>query len=157
MQPNFTGVWTLVHAKSDFGFLPPPRSRVDTIEHQGPQLRIRTNQTDSNGKLTVDRDLTIGAEPVAVLILNRTRWVRASWDGDALVVETTSEVSGAERSIEDRWTLDEAGSCSPSSACTSNPGEPSGNGSGCNGRSPSGSRIRNTGSAPGTPANGPDR
>ena len=43
------------------------------------------------------------------MILDRPRWIRAFWDEAALVVETKSQVSGATRKIEDRWTLDSDG------------------------------------------------
>ena len=56
--------------------------------------------------MTVDRNLTIGGEAVKVMILGRARWIRAYWDEDVLVVVTSSEVSGTNRTIEDRWTLD---------------------------------------------------
>lgn len=106
MRGNFTGVWKLIRGESDFGFLAPPRSRVDTIAHEEPELRIRTRQKDANGDLALDRDLTIGGPVVEVVIHGRARRVRAYWDEAALVVETVSEVSGSPRGIEDRWTLD---------------------------------------------------
>ncbi len=107
MQPNFTGVWKLIRGECDFGFLPPPRLRVDTIAHEDPRLRIRTRQKDANGDITVDRDLIVGGEAATVTIRGRTRLIRAYWNEDVLVVETSSEVSGKARHIEDRWTLDE--------------------------------------------------
>jgi len=106
VRPNFTGVWKLIRGESDFGFLPPPTLRLDTIAHGDPQLRIRTRQKDANGDITVDRDLTVGGEAVTIPIRGRTRLVRAFWDGLVLVVETNSELSGAPRRIEDRWALD---------------------------------------------------
>ena len=106
MRPNFTGNWKLIRGESDFGFLPPPRLRIDTIMHEDLLLRARTVQKDANGKVTVDRNLTIGGEALKVMILGRARWIRAYWDEDVLVVVTSSEVSGTNRTIEDRWTLD---------------------------------------------------
>jgi hypothetical protein len=105
MRPNFTGLWTLVPAESSFGFLPAPRLRVDTIVHQEPRLLIQTRQKDIHGDLTIIRDISIGAEVVLLMIRGRLRWVRAFWHDDALVVETTSEVSGNQRRIQDRWKL----------------------------------------------------
>lgn len=109
MTPDYTGVWELVRGKSDFGFLPPPRLRIDTILHDDSRLRIRTRQKDANGDLTVDRKLTIGADPVIIQLLGRARRVRAFWDALTLVMETSSDVSGNPRRIEDRWTLDPSG------------------------------------------------
>ncbi len=39
------------------------------------------------------------------MILNRPRMVSARWDGDELLLETRSLVSGNERLLEDRWTM----------------------------------------------------
>src|SRR5665213_32414 len=94
MHPNFTGIWELVHRESDFSFLPPPDSRVDTVVYNDPELNIRTHQIDANGELIVDRNLIVGGESKTIHILNRPRIIRAFWEEEALVIETTSQVSG---------------------------------------------------------------
>ncbi len=109
MKPDFTGAWKLIRGECDFAFLPPPKARVDTISHVNEVFQVRTRQKDANGDLTVDRDLTIGGEPVEVSIRGRSRSIRAFWDGDALVVEALSEVSGKTRRLVDRRTLDADG------------------------------------------------
>jgi len=103
---NFTGIWTLIPSESDFGFLPPPSLRVDTISHEEPQLQIRTLQKDANGDITLDRNVVIGGDPATVLIRGRARQIRVFWQESVLVVETKSEVGGNARCIEDRWTID---------------------------------------------------
>ncbi len=109
MHPNFTGVWKLIRSESDFGFLPPPHLRVDTISHEDPVLKMRTRQKDENGDVTLERDLTIGDEPVKIAVQGKTRRIRAFWEDSVLVVETKSETSGKQWRIEDRWKLDEDG------------------------------------------------
>lgn len=112
-HPDFTGAWKLIRGESEFGFLPPPRLRIDTIVHDAGTgaLQIRTRQKDASGDVTVDRDVVIDGDPVAVAIRGRSRTVRAYWGSPAaeLVIETASEVSGGTRRIEDRWTLDPDG------------------------------------------------
>jgi hypothetical protein len=97
----------MIRGECNFGFLPPPHLRVDTITHEEPKLAIRTRQKDDNGDVTVDRDLVIGEEPIKISIGGKPRRVRAFWDEATLVVETKSEVSGKERRLEDRWSMDE--------------------------------------------------
>lgn len=109
IRPDFTGIWKLLRGESEFGFLPPPLWRLDTIVHNDPHLRIRTRQKDTNGDITLDRDLTIGGPLVTITIRGRERHLRAFWDEAALVMETLSHVSGSQRRIEDRRTLDAAG------------------------------------------------
>ena len=106
VHPNFTGVWKLARGESNFGFLPPPDLRVDRIVHEDPQLHIQTRQKDANGDITIDRDLTIGEQGAEIMIRGRARRIRVFWDEAVLVLETSSEVSGKARRIEDRWTLD---------------------------------------------------
>ena len=108
MRPNFSGLWELIRANSDFGFLPPPQLRLDEIMQEDPQLHIRTRQRDAGGDVTINRDLIIGGEASKIMIRGRARRVSAYWDEAVLVVETSSEVSGKVRRIEDRWTLDAA-------------------------------------------------
>jgi len=106
---NFSGVWKLIRGESDFGFLPPPRLRIDTIVQHEQQLQISTRQKDANGSITVERNLEIGGGPTQILIHGRPRMIRAYLDGPQLVIETLSEVSGTSRRIEDRWSLDDMG------------------------------------------------
>ncbi len=110
MKPNFSGHWVLDREASDFGFLAPATRRVDEIMQEGDAIRIVTQQTDTNGKTQVERRFVIGGPEVEVIIRNRPRKLRGWWEGDVLVVETASEVSGNGRRIEDRWTLDEGSS-----------------------------------------------
>ena len=106
LHPIFTGIWKLIRGESDFGFLPPPELRIDTITHEEPYLSIETRQKDANGDITVVRDLRIAGEAVPIMIRGRSRLVRAFWDETVLVVETHSEVSGTPRHITDRRVLD---------------------------------------------------
>lgn len=106
MKPNFTGTWKLIRGESEFGYLPEPKFRQDLIEHTDPKFRVVTHQIDSNGDNTVERNLIIGAAGIEVAILGRPRLISASWDGEELVLETRSMVSGKERLLEDRWSVD---------------------------------------------------
>lgn len=110
MRADFSGTWKLIRGESDFGFLAPPQWRVDKISHEGCSVRIRTRQKDANGDITVDRDLTIGGDPITLSIRGRERKIIAFWEDTVLVVETRSEISGNPRRIEDRLSLDEGGS-----------------------------------------------
>ncbi|MEO5923594.1 MAG: hypothetical protein ABIR70_07185 [Bryobacteraceae bacterium] len=109
MPSDLSGTWKLIRGESDFGFLPPPRLRVDMITHREPYLHMRTRQKDANGDIVLDRNVTIGGAAEQIVIRGRARLLRAFWEEQTLVVETTSEVSGSARRIEDRWTVDADG------------------------------------------------
>ena len=103
IKSNFSGVWELIQGKSDFGYLPAPRLRIDTITHEASRFQVRTRQKDANGDLTIERDLVIGGPPAEITIKGRARQIHAAWRDGELVVVTSSEVSGSPRTIEDRW------------------------------------------------------
>src|SRR5260370_35570664 len=63
-KPNLTGTWKMNPAKSDLGSNA-IKSRVDTIQHPEPKLKITTTQDDGNGThnvvpdyVTDDREMT---------------------------------------------------------------------------------------------------
>ncbi len=82
-KPDLTGTWKLNPAKSDFGFGPQPRSRIDTIEHKEPHLRISTHLLDENGESTTIRDMTTDGKVVS----QAARHYKARWDDTMLVIE----------------------------------------------------------------------
>jgi hypothetical protein len=67
-KPNLTGTWKMSPAKSDLGSNA-IKSRVDTIEHKDPQLKITTTQDDENGTNTVVRDYVTDGREMAHTIL----------------------------------------------------------------------------------------
>ena len=101
-KPNLTGTWKLNPAKSDIGSNA-IKSRVDTIEHHDPQLKITTMQDDENGTNTVVRDYVTDGREMTHTILGGERKSSAHWDGNALVIET--KVTNGNYTIHDRWAL----------------------------------------------------
>ena len=57
-KPNFSGEWTLVRCKSDFGMMPPPSSGVQRITHNEPQLKVVSTQTNDQGTNTTESTYT---------------------------------------------------------------------------------------------------
>jgi hypothetical protein len=104
-RPDFSGTFTLNRELSDFAFLKPPRMRVDSIVHADAELAVTTLQIDTNGANTTVRRFNIGGEPVTIEVLGKARELRARWDENELVVETSWDHSGNVRVLTDRWTL----------------------------------------------------
>ena len=99
-KPNLTGTWKMNQARSDTGSTE-IKSRVDTIEHQEPQLKITTTQDDENGKNTVVREYVTDGRQMTHSILGGERKSSARWDGNVLVIET--KVTNGDYTIRDRW------------------------------------------------------
>ena len=103
-KPNLTGTWKMNPAKSDLGSNA-IKSRVDTIEHRDPQLKITTMQDDENGTNTIVRDYVTDGPEMTHTILGGDRKSSAHWDGNVLVIETN--VMNGNYTIHNRWALAE--------------------------------------------------
>jgi hypothetical protein len=71
-KPNLIGTWNMNPAKSDLGSNS-IKSRVDTIEHHEPQLKITTTQDDENGTNTVVREYVTDGREMTHTILGGER------------------------------------------------------------------------------------
>lgn len=109
-QPNFTGTWKVNVAKSDYGMLPPPESRMDVIEHTGDTVKNKVSAVNQQGKqdytLTFKTD---GSESVNK-IADREMKITAKWDGPALAVTMKLNLQGQDIDILSKWTLSGDGS-----------------------------------------------
>ncbi len=89
-KPDFTGKWVLNIAKSDFGPLPVPKSRTDEITQKGDHIKIvrtQTNSDDQTATLTLDCPIG-GADCNTSYSTNQvTVKAKATWSGEALVVD----------------------------------------------------------------------
>ncbi len=109
-KPNFSGTWTLVPAKSEFGMMPPPSSAVQTIAHNEPQLKVVTTQTGDQGTTTTESNYTTdGKECSNTGPMDSQIKSTLKWDGSALIVDSKLDFQGNAVTIANRWTLSEDG------------------------------------------------
>jgi hypothetical protein len=105
-KPNFSGEWTLVPGKSDFGMMPPPSSGVQKITHNEPQLKVVSTQTSDQGTNTTESTYTTdGKECVNKEFMDSEMKSTAKWDGDVLVIDSKMDMQGNAITITNRWTL----------------------------------------------------
>ena len=105
-KPNFSGEWTLVPGKSDFGMMPPPSSGVQKITHNEPQLKVASTQTSDQGTNTTESTYTTdGKECVNKGFMDSEMKSTAKWDGDVLVIDSKMDMQGNAITITNRWTL----------------------------------------------------
>lgn len=97
--PNFSGVWKLNTAKSDFGVMPGPDVRTDTIEHNEPTLKLSRKENGPDGPreyvLTMTSD---GKETINHMGPVEAR-VTAGWDGPGLIVNLKIKVQDQDIAI----------------------------------------------------------
>jgi hypothetical protein len=105
-KPNFSGEWTLVPAKSDFGMMPPPSSGVQKITHNEPQLKVVSTQTSDQGTNTTESTYTTdGKECVNKGFMDSEMKSTAKWDADVLVIDSKMDIQGNAITITNRWAL----------------------------------------------------
>ena len=64
-KPNYSGIWKLNLAKSDYGPVPAPESQVYTIEHKEPSIKIIVDQKGgARGDIKFTLDLTTDGKEV---------------------------------------------------------------------------------------------
>jgi hypothetical protein len=104
-KPNFSGTWKLNAAKSDFGAMPAPGERTDTIAHQDPDLKDSFTQRRPAGELAAEMKYsTDGKETTSSVGGIEIRTV-AKWDGDDLTIAGKTQFNGADVMLNDRWSL----------------------------------------------------
>jgi hypothetical protein len=100
---NFSGVWKLNLAKSDFGPAPQPEFMIRTIKHEDPALQISTHQKGARGEATSELKYTTDGKPAENTQPPSKGTVK--WDGDKLVVDSVRDFQGSELKSHDVWIL----------------------------------------------------
>lgn len=109
-KPNFSGEWTLVPAKSEFGMMPAPSSAVQTITHSEPQLKVVNTQTGAMGTTTTESNYTTdGKACVNKGPMDSQVTSTLKWEGDTLVIDSKLDFQGTAVTITSKWTLSEDG------------------------------------------------
>ena len=105
--PNLSGTWVLDAAKSDFGPVPPPDSRTDTIEDKEPSIKIAVNQTGGPmGSSSFTLDLVADGKNVTTsTVMGNEAKSTAHWDGNSLVVNTQVGAQGNTATLASTYTL----------------------------------------------------
>ncbi len=104
-HPNFSGTWKLDVAKSDFGPLPGPESRVDKIEQSDNLVKdtyqAKGQEGDMSGELSYTTD---GKESVNKFRGNEMKGT-AVWDNAELVVNNKLSMDGNDIEVRTKWDL----------------------------------------------------
>jgi len=98
-KPNFSGTWKLNAAKSDFGPMPPPDSRTDTIDHKDPQVKESVSMATGQGDMQWDIVYTTDGKDSKNTIMGSEMTSTAHWEGKTLVVDTKGSFGGSDMTI----------------------------------------------------------
>ena len=109
-KPNFSGEWTLVPDKSDFGPMPAPTTLTRTITHADPALKIVVVQGGAGvGDSTVTLNLSTDGKPHINDVTGNSMTTTGKWDGSAIVLTGELSMQGTNVHVEDRLELSDAG------------------------------------------------
>lgn len=105
-KPNFSGEWTMVPEKSDFGPLAKPTKMTRAITHADPALTIVTTQSGGAlGDTSVTTIFSTDGKPQKNTVSGNPMTTVGKWDGSAIVLNSTLP----EVTIEDRYSLSDEG------------------------------------------------
>lgn len=104
-KPNFSGTWKLNTAKSDFGAMPAPDSRTDTITHEDPDLKDTFTQAGQMGEVTAEMKYSTDGKETTNSVRGNEIKSTAKWEGDELAIAGKASLNGADVTLSDRWSL----------------------------------------------------
>jgi hypothetical protein len=109
-KPDFSGEWTMVPEKSDFGPLPAPSKQTRTITHKEPVLKIVIVQTaGTTGDTTIQTTFSTDGKPQHNTVNGSDMTTVGAWEGTTLVFKSALSMQGTDVAVEDRYALSDGG------------------------------------------------
>ena len=109
-KPNFSGEWSLDADKSNFGPMPPPATMTRKIQHHDPEMTMDQATTGGpQGDQSFQFKYSTDGKETNNEIMGTAAKTKASWDGNALVINMSVDAGGNEIKITDRVTLSDDG------------------------------------------------
>ncbi|HTP86464.1 MAG TPA: hypothetical protein VMJ34_05945 [Bryobacteraceae bacterium] len=109
VKPNFSGTWKLNAEKSDFGPMPGPDSRTDTIDHKEPVVKESVAMSSSQGDMNWDLTYTTDGKESKNTVMGSEMTSTAKWDGNTLVVDSKANFGGSDMTIHGTMVLSDDG------------------------------------------------
>lgn len=104
-KPNLSGTWKMDPAKSTFGGGPAPKSRLDRISHNEPNLKDTITQDLRGRESTYDMNYSTDGSETSNSVNGTAVKSAAKWEGDELVIDTKGSIMGRSLKFHDRWSL----------------------------------------------------
>ena len=108
-KPDYSGTWKLNVSKSDFGPLPAPDTRTDTIDHKDPALKATTSQDGAQGKQEYTLAITTDGKEATNNAGGTELKSTGSWEGNKLVINTKLKFQDNDVAIKSVWLLSDDG------------------------------------------------
>jgi hypothetical protein len=108
-KPNFSGTWKLNAAKSDFGPMPPPDSRTDTVDHKDPVIKESVAMSTGQGDMSWDLAYTTDGKESKGSIMGSDITTTAHWEGTTLIVDSKANFGGSDMTLHGTVVLSDDG------------------------------------------------
>jgi len=109
-KPNFSGDWKLNAAKSTLGAMPAPTSFTRKVTHAEPSITIEDTQIGTPaGDQHDTRTYTTDGKEISYQANGADVKSAATWDGDALQIDSKTSVQGTDVAIKDKISLGDDG------------------------------------------------
>lgn len=106
MSPNLSGTWKLNVAKSDFGPVPAPDSRTETIVDNEPGIKISSTWTGgAMGDGSMSYDILTNGKETASSMFGSDAKNTANWEGSTLVVNTKFQMQDSDVALKSKYDL----------------------------------------------------
>jgi hypothetical protein len=102
-KPNFSGLWKMNAAKSNYGQLPAPEMFIRKIDHTEPSISIVEEQRGQGTTPESIRKMKTDGVPVVATINGAAVTLSSKWEGAALLAQTSIEAFGV--MFKDKMTL----------------------------------------------------
>lgn len=104
-RPDFSGVWKMDAAQSEFGGAPPPDAFTRTIEQNSSALTMTDEQTSSGGNDKVVRKYPADGTEITYQWMGNEVKSAAHWEGDTLVIVGKVNANGTDLVVTSHLTL----------------------------------------------------
>ena len=109
-RPDFSGLWELDAARSDFGPVPGPSQSTQIIEHEEPVLRLTADSVGFMGNDHIEFEFRTDGSETIQTIEGRPRRTHSHWEDGVLVTTWEIDNPGQPRfEMVDRRSLSEDG------------------------------------------------
>jgi hypothetical protein len=109
-KPNFSGDWKMNAAKSNFGPIPAPASYTRKITQADPSITVEDTQTGTAlGDQHDTRTYTTDGKEISYQSNGADIKSAATWDGNALLINSKASIQGMDILIKDTITLADDG------------------------------------------------
>jgi hypothetical protein len=109
-KPNFSGDWKMNAAKSNFGPVPAPATYTRKVTHAEPSITVEDTQTGTAlGDQHDTRTYTTDGKEISYQANGADIKSAATWDGNALLINSKASVQGMDILIKDTITLADDG------------------------------------------------